>query len=205
MPSSSWRIIVLIFSRFSRRLSCLFVLLIVVESWANEAAVIIMIAARKRSFFTGPVFVFSNVNLGQKCIMTSSVEYNGGLRTTCTHIKSGNSFETDAPVDNNGKGERFSPTDLLATSLGTCMLTVMGIRARKSGFDLDGVKIEVEKIMKADPRRVGGINLSYQIPDNLKTVDENTKVILKKIAQTCPVMLSIHPDIEVNVDWGAWA
>jgi putative redox protein len=137
--------------------------------------------------------------------MTSTVVYNGGLRTTCTHIKSGNSFETDAPVDNNGKGERFSPTDLLATSLGTCMLTVMGIRARKSGFDLDGVKIEVEKIMKADPRRVGGINLSYQIPDNLKTVDENTKVILKKIAQTCPVMLSIHPDIEVNVDWGAWA
>jgi len=137
--------------------------------------------------------------------MTSTVVYNGGLRTTCTHIKSGNSFETDAPVDNNGKGERFSPTDLLATSLGTCMLTVMGIRARKSGFDLDGVKIEVEKIMKADPRRVGGINLSYQIPDNLKTVDENTKVILKKIAQSCPVMLSIHPDIEVNVDWGAWA
>ena len=137
--------------------------------------------------------------------MTSTVVYNGGLRTTCTHIKSGNSFETDAPVDNNGKGERFSPTDLLATSLGTCMLTVMGIRARKSGFDLDGVKIEVEKIMKADPRRVGGINLSYQIPDNLKAVDENTKVILKKIAQTCPVMLSIHPDIEVNVDWGAWA
>jgi len=137
--------------------------------------------------------------------MTSTVVYNGGLRTTCAHIKSGNSFETDAPVDNNGKGERFSPTDLLATSLGTCMLTVMGIRARKSGFDLDGVKIEVEKIMKADPRRVSGINLSYQIPDNLKAVDENTKVILKKIAQTCPVMLSIHPDIEVNVDWGAWA
>jgi len=136
--------------------------------------------------------------------MTSTVVYNGGLRTTCTHIKSGNSFETDAPVDNNGKGERFSPTDLLATSLGTCMLTVMGIRARKSGFDLDGVKIEVEKIMKADPRRVGGINLSYQIPHNLKALDENTKIILKKIAQTCPVMLSIHPDIEVNVDWGAW-
>ena len=137
--------------------------------------------------------------------MTSTVVYNGGLRTTCTHIKSGNSFETDAPVDNNGKGERFSPTDLLATSLGTCMLTVMGIRARKAGFDLDGVKIEVEKIMKADPRRVGGINLSYHIPDNLKAVDENTKILLKKIAQACPVMLSIHPDIQVNVDWGAWA
>ena len=137
--------------------------------------------------------------------MTSTVVYNGGLRTTCTHIKSGNSFETDAPVDNNGKGELFSPTDLLATSLGTCMLTVMGIRARKNGFDLDGVKIEVEKIMKADPRRVSGINLSYHFPDNLKAVDENTKILLKKIAQACPVMLSIHPDIQVNVDWGAWA
>ena len=137
--------------------------------------------------------------------MTSTVVYNGGLRTTCTHIKSGNSFETDAPVDNNGKGERFSPTDLLATSLGTCMLTVMGIRARKAGFDLDGVKIEVEKIMKADPRRVSGINLSYHFPNNLKAVDENTKILLKKIAQACPVMLSIHPDIQVNVDWGAWA
>ena len=137
--------------------------------------------------------------------MTSTVVYNGGLRTTCTHIKSGNSFETDAPVDNNGKGERFSPTDLLATSLGTCMLTVMGIRARKNGFDLDGVKIEVEKIMKADPRRVSGINLSYHFPDNLKAVDENTKILLKKIAQACPVMLSIHPDIQVNVDWGTWA
>ena len=137
--------------------------------------------------------------------MTSTVVYNGGLRTTCTHIKSGNSFETDAPVDNNGKGERFSPTDLLATSLGTCMLTVMGIRARKAGFDLDGVKIEVEKIMKADPRRVSGINLSYHFPNNLKAVDENTKILLKNIGETCPVMLSIHPDIEVKINWGEWS
>ncbi|TMI86944.1 MAG: OsmC family protein, partial [Bacteroidetes bacterium] len=82
--------------------------------------------------------------------MTSTVVYDGDLRTSCTHLKSGNSFETDAPVDNNGKGERFSPTDLLATSLGTCMITVMGIRARKLGFDLNGIKIEVEKIMRAD-------------------------------------------------------
>ena len=137
--------------------------------------------------------------------MTSKVVFNGGLRTVCTHLRSGSEFETDAPVDNNGKGERFSPTDLLATSLGTCMLTVMGIRARKDGFDLDGVKIEVEKIMKADPRRVSGINLSYHFPNNLKAVDENTKILLKKIAQACPVMLSIHPDIQVNVDWGTWA
>jgi len=137
--------------------------------------------------------------------MTSIVEYEGELRTVCTHLRSGNSFETDAPVDNNGKGERFSPTDLLATSLSTCMITVMGIKARNMGFDLNGVKIEVEKIMKSDPRRVGGINLFFHVPDNLKSIDEKTKQILKHTGNTCPVWLSIHPDIEVNVDWGAWS
>lgn len=137
--------------------------------------------------------------------MTSIVEYEGALRTVCTHLRSGNGFQTDAPVDNNGKGERFSPTDLLATSLGTCMLTVMGIKARSMGFDLDGVKIQVEKIMKSDPRRVAGINLFFEIPDKLKAIDEKTKQILKHTGRTCPVWLSIHPDIEVNVDWQAWA
>ena len=136
--------------------------------------------------------------------MTSIVEYEGELRTVCTHLRSENSFETDAPVDNNGKGERFSPTDLMATSLGTCMITVMGIKARTMGFDLNGIKIKVEKIMKADPRRVAGINLFFHIPDNLKGIDEKTKQILKHTGNTCPVQHSIHPDIEVNVDWGAW-
>ena len=136
--------------------------------------------------------------------MTSTVAYEGSLRTTCTHLRSGNSFETDAPVDNNGKGERFSPTDLMATSLGTCMITVMGIKARSMSFDLDGVKIKVEKIMKADPRRVGGINLFFHIPDNLKGVDEKTKQILKHTGDTCPVRQSIHPEIEVKIDWGSW-
>ena len=148
--------------------------------------------------------MFSNVNLGQKYIMTSTVVYNGNLRTTLTHLKSGNHFETDAPVDNNGKGERFSPTDLLATSLGTCMITVMGIKARTLGFDLTDIKIEVLKIMKADPRRVGGINLTFHIPDTLKNTDEKSKMILKNTGETCPVMKSIHPDIEVNIDWGLW-
>lgn len=136
--------------------------------------------------------------------MTSTVVYNGDLRTTCTHLKSGNFFETDAPVDNNGKGERFSPTDLLATSLATCMVTVMGIKARTMGFDLTDVKVEVLKIMKAEPRRVGGIELTFHIPDSLKTVDEKTKKILKHAGDSCPVMKSIHPDIEVMVDWGSW-
>jgi len=137
--------------------------------------------------------------------MTSTVEYEGQLRTVCTHLRSGNNFETDAPVDNNGKGERFSPTDLLSTSLGTCMITVMGIKARSMGFDLDGVKIEVEKIMKAGPRRVAGINLFFHIPDQLKNIDDKSRDILKHIGDTCPVRHSIHPDIEVNVDWGAWS
>jgi putative redox protein len=144
-----------------------------------------------------------NVNLGKNS-MTSEVVYEGGLRTTCTHLRSGNSFETDAPVDNNGKGERFSPTDLMATSLATCMITVMGIKARAMGFDLDNVKIEVEKIMKSDPRRVGGINLFFRIPEALSGVDEKSKQILKHTGNTCPVWLSLNPEIEINVDWGAW-
>ena len=138
--------------------------------------------------------------------MTSTVIYNGELRTTSTHLKSGYSFETDAPVDNNGKGERFSPTDSLANSLATCMLTVMGIKARNSmGFDLNGIRVDVLKIMKADPRRVSGIELSYHIPDNLKSLDEKSRTILINTAMNCPVFKSIHPDIEVKVDWEGWA
>lgn len=136
--------------------------------------------------------------------MTSTVVYNSELRTTCTHLKSGSAFETDAPIDNHGKGERFSPTDLLATSLATCMVTVMGIKARTMGFDLSDIKVEVLKIMKADPRRVGGIELTFHLPDSLKGIDEKTKTILKHTGDTCPVMKSIHPDIQVNVDWGSW-
>ena len=137
--------------------------------------------------------------------MTSTVVYNGDLRTTCTHLQSGSSFETDAPVDNNGKGERFSPTDLMATSLATCMITVMGIKARTMGFDLNDVKIEVLTIMKADPRRIGGIELTFHIPNALKDTDEKTKTILKNTGNTCPVWQSIHPDIDVKVDWESWS
>lgn len=136
--------------------------------------------------------------------MTSTVVYNGSLRTTCTHVKSNSSFETDAPTDNHGKGERFSPTDLMATSLATCMLTVMGIKARSMGFDLDDMRIDVLKIMKSDPRRVGGIELTVHIPPALHDVDDRTKTILKLTGDTCPVIKSIHPDIEVKIDWGEW-
>src|SRR5215510_14336412 len=111
--------------------------------------------------------------------MTSTVVYNGELRTTCTHLKSHSAFETDAPTDNHGKGERFSPTDLMSTSLATCMITVMGIKAITMGFDLDGIQVDVLKIMKAEPRRVGGIELTFHIPAALKDIDEKTKTILK--------------------------
>lgn len=136
--------------------------------------------------------------------MTSTVVYEGELRTTCNHLLSSNSIETDAPRDNHGKGERFSPTDLLATSLGSCMITVMGIKAGNMNIDLKGVKIDVEKIMKQEPRRVGSINIIFHIPDQLKNLDDKSKQIMKHTANTCPVQYSIHPDIEVNVDWGAW-
>lgn len=137
--------------------------------------------------------------------MTSSVIYNGDLRTTCTHLQSNSSIETDAPVDNNGRGERFSPTDLLATSLATCMLTVMGIKARTMGFDLNDLRVDVLKIMKADPRRVGGIHLTVHVPDSLRDIDEKTKTILRNTGETCPVIKSLHPDIEILTDWGAWS
>jgi putative redox protein len=133
--------------------------------------------------------------------MTSHVVYEGDLRTTCTHLKSSSSFETDAPVDNHGKGERFSPTDLMATSLATCMVTVMGIKAGSMDLDLKGIKVEVEKIMKAEPRRISGINLVFHIPGHLKDIDERQKNILKHIAHTCPVAQSINPEIKVKVDW----
>ena len=136
--------------------------------------------------------------------MTSKVVYNGDLHTTSTHLRSGSEMETDAPVDNNGKGERFSPTDTLATSLATCMITTMGIKARNMGFDLGGVEIEVEKIMKSDPRRVGGINLFFHFPAALADIEQANKDLLKRVGENCPVMLSIHPDVEVRVGWGEW-
>ena len=136
--------------------------------------------------------------------MTSTVVYEGDLRTINTHLQSSSQLETDAPTDNNGKGQRFSPTDLLATSLANCMLTTMGIRSRNMDIDLKGIKIDVEKIMKPDPRRVAGINLIIHIPPSLEKIAEKDKEFLKQVARNCPVAKSIHPDIEVNMNWGAW-
>ncbi len=130
--------------------------------------------------------------------MTSAIVYRGQLRTTATHLQSGTLIETDAPTDNHGKGERFSPTDLLATSLGSCMMTIMGIKARDLNIDLSGVKLDIEKHMKSEPRRVGGVDVTFHFPSSL-VLDEKQKTILQNAALTCPVAKSLHPDIEQKV------
>ena len=130
--------------------------------------------------------------------MTSTVVYEENLRTVCTHLKSGTTIETDAPPDNRGKGERFSPSDLVATALASCMLTIMGIKAKDMEVELRGVKVEVEKIMAGNPRRIGGLNLTFHFPPGFRATDKE-QTILEKAALTCPVFYSIHPDIKINV------
>lgn len=125
---------------------------------------------------------------------TSKITYNGGLRTTSVHERSGEQIITDAPVDNKGKGEAFSPTDLLATSLGNCMITIVGIAAQEHGFNIDGATCEITKIMASDgPRRVGEIVVNFQFPAN--NYSEKEKAIIERSAHTCPVAYSLHPDL----------
>ncbi|SOD18126.1 OsmC family protein [Pedobacter xixiisoli] len=128
---------------------------------------------------------------------TSKIIYNGDLRTTSVHLKSGKEIITDAPTDNQGKGEAFSPTDLLATSLGNCMLTIIGIAAKSHGFNIDGTTAEITKVMAENPRRVGEIHVGLQFPANNYTDKE--KAIIEKSAKTCPVAYSLHPDIKQEV------
>ena len=131
--------------------------------------------------------------------MTSEIIYKGSLRTAAKHLQSNTIIETDAPTDNQGKGERFSPTDLLATSLGSCMLTIMGIKARDMNISLDGTEVCIQKNMKAEPRRVGGIDVQFNFPP--LNLNDKEKAILERAALTCPVAKSIHPDIEMNVEF----
>ncbi|MBK9565726.1 MAG: OsmC family protein [Saprospiraceae bacterium] len=131
--------------------------------------------------------------------MTSKIIYTGDLRTECTHLRSGQTIITDAPVDNNGKGEAFSPTDLAATSLGSCMITIMGISARNHKIDIDGATLEVTKHMASDPRRISGIDIKVNMPQISYTSKE--KKILEKAGRTCPVAFSLHPDIIQNIEF----
>ncbi len=125
------------------------------------------------------------------------IEYQGELRCAATHEPSGDRILTDAPVDNNGKGEAFSPTDLVAGSLGACMVTIMGMVAERRGIDLTGTKVAVEKHMVADPaRRIGRIDVVIRVPRDLS---EKDRAIVERAAHTCPVHKSIHPDVEVPV------
>lgn len=131
---------------------------------------------------------------------TSKVTYLGDLRTSSVHLQSGNTIITDAPTDNHGKGEAFSPTDSVANALATCMLTVMGIKAKDLEVDFTGSTAEVTKIMGTDPRRIVEIHVNFDM--NL-VADEKTRMILEKTALTCPVYFSVHPDIkkEITFNW----
>ncbi len=135
--------------------------------------------------------------------MTSIVTYKGALRTEMQHLQSGSVVENDAPVDNHGKGERFSPTDMVATALGSCMLTTAGIKADSMGIDLTGSTVEVTKIMKAEPRRIGGIKAHVTFVMGL-VVDEKQKEILERTARFCPVERSLHPEMELDIQF-VWA
>lgn len=131
--------------------------------------------------------------------MTSKVTYLGDLRTECTHLRSGQKFITDAPPDNQGKGEAFSPTDLTATSLATCILTTMAIRARE--LDITGARAEVTKIMASDPRRIIRIEVKITMPKN--SFSDRDKKVLESIARTCPVAFSLSEQIEqvIDIEW----
>lgn len=130
--------------------------------------------------------------------MTSKVTYLGDLRTSSIHILSGNEIVSDAPLDNNGKGEAFSPTDTVANALASCMFTVMGIKARDLEVDFSGSTAEVTKIMGTDPRRITGIKINFQFSIN---PDDKTKTVLERTAKTCPVWYSLHPDIEKDIEF----
>lgn len=126
-----------------------------------------------------------------------TTEYLGGLRTSAVHLKSNNKIITDAPTDNNGRGEAFSPTDLVSSALSSCMMTLMGITANREGVDLTGLKANVTKIMSADPRKIAEIKIDFSI-DNLNATDVQ-KEKLKRAALTCPVALSLSDTIKQSV------
>ncbi|TDW52438.1 putative OsmC-like protein [Flavobacterium sp. 270] len=128
--------------------------------------------------------------------MTSKVTYLGDLRTKSIHVQSGSEIISDAPLDNNGKGEAFSPTDTVANALASCMMTVMGIKARDLEVDFTGSTAEVTKIMNAEPRRIGAIEIVFEMKG---VADEKNKTILERTAMTCPVFLSLSSEIEKRI------
>lgn len=132
-------------------------------------------------------------------MITIKSTYQGNLRTEATHLKSSNKIITDAPTDNNGKGEAFSPTDLVCSSLVSCMMTIMGIRAQKNDISLDGLAAEATKVMASNPRKIAKIKVEFTL-ENTNATDEQIKM-LKEAALTCPVALSLNPDIQQDVSF----
>ncbi len=132
--------------------------------------------------------------------MTSSIVYQGNLRCQAIHLQSGSIIETDAPTDNRGKGERFSPTDLLCVSLATCIVTTMGMKAADMDIDLTDTKMEVTKHMLSEPRRIGKIVIKLIFPTTLQLTEKDF-TILSRVADTCPVKKSLHPDLVVEVEY----
>lgn len=132
--------------------------------------------------------------------MTSKITYLGELRTSSIHLQSGSEALSDAPTDNHGKGEAFSPTDMVANSLGTCMLTTMGIKAQMMGISLDGSTAEVTKVMANEPRRIAKIVVNLQMTG---TYDAANRTILERVGHHCPVAVSLHPDLvqEITFSW----
>ena len=125
---------------------------------------------------------------------TIQTTYLGELSTEATHVKSGNKLITDAPLDNKGKGEAFSPSDLLATALGSCMLTIMGMAANEQNINMDGTTCSITKIMASEPRRIGEVQITFNFPPDANYTDK-VKTILQRAAHTCPVSKSLHPDL----------
>jgi putative redox protein len=142
----------------------------------------------------------SAVNLYKNKRMTASIIYKGNLRCEAEHLQSKTTIETDAPTDNRGKGERFSPTDLLCVSLATCMLTTMGIKAADMNVDISNTRADVTKHMASDPRRVSKVEVTVTLPGN---ANEKERIILEKTGTNCPVAKSIHPEIVLvlNYQW----
>ncbi|MFM2326307.1 MAG: hypothetical protein RIR31_509 [Bacteroidota bacterium] len=132
--------------------------------------------------------------------MTATVVYKGDLRCECTHLQSGTVIETDAPTDNRGKGERFSPTDTLCVALATCIITTMALKATDMKIDLAGTSIDVTKHMIADPRRIGKIDVILNFEASLQ-LNEKDRVILQRVGDNCPVAKSLHPDLQVNIEY----
>lgn len=132
--------------------------------------------------------------------MTASVIYKGQLRCECTHLQSGTVIETDAPTDNRGKGERFSPTDTLCVALATCIVTTMALKATGMGIELANTSIDVTKHMLSEPRRIGKIEVTLNLPDSINA-SEQDRLILQKIGDNCPVAKSLHPDMTVHITY----